>query len=93
MKHSNTSNIILSSNRNSSHLGDAAIPSLRTTAIPLREEFRCRRFWFFHHDTRAFTMSVSKGWGGGARGVLELAGREAFLVSEGCNKIINSIMV
>ena len=29
------------------------------TKIPIREEFRCRRFWFFYHDLRAFTTSVS----------------------------------
>ena len=31
----------------------------RGTAIPIREEFRCRRFWFFYHDLRALTTSVS----------------------------------
>ena len=30
----------------------------RTTIIPLREEFRLRRLWFFYHDVRAFTTSV-----------------------------------
>ena len=30
------------------------------TIIPIREEFRCRRFWFFYHDLRALTTSVSK---------------------------------
>lgn len=29
------------------------------TIIPIREEFRCRRFWFFYHDIRALTTSVS----------------------------------
>ena len=29
------------------------------TKIPIREEFRCRRLWFFYHDLRAFTTSVS----------------------------------
>lgn len=29
-----------------------------TTIIPMREEFRIRRLWFFHHDIRAFTTSV-----------------------------------
>lgn len=33
--------------------------SRRGTAIPIREEFRCRRFWFFYHDVRALTTSVS----------------------------------
>ena len=31
----------------------------RGTAIPIREEFRCQRFWFFYHDLRALTTSVS----------------------------------
>ena len=31
----------------------------RGTSIPIREEFRCRRFWFFYHDIRALTTSVS----------------------------------
>ena len=31
-----------------------------TTVIPIREEFRCTRFWFFYHDSRAFTTSVSR---------------------------------
>ena len=31
----------------------------RGTTIPIREEFRCRRFWFFYHDVRALTTSVS----------------------------------
>lgn len=31
----------------------------RGTSIPMREEFRCRRFWFFYHDIRALTTSVS----------------------------------
>ena len=31
----------------------------RGTAIPIREEFHCRRFWFFYHDLRALTTSVS----------------------------------
>ena len=30
-----------------------------STVVPIREEFRCRRFWFFYHDARAFTTSVS----------------------------------
>lgn len=34
--------------------------SRRGTAIPIREEFHCRRFWFFYHDLRALTTSVSK---------------------------------
>ena len=29
-----------------------------TTVVPIREEFRVRRLWFFHHDVRAFTTSV-----------------------------------
>ena len=29
------------------------------TVVPIREEFRCRRFWLFYHDLRAFTTSVS----------------------------------
>lgn len=29
------------------------------TAIPLREQCRIRRFFFFYHDIRAFTTSVS----------------------------------
>ena len=29
-----------------------------STVIPFREEIRVRRFWFFHHDLRAFTTSV-----------------------------------
>ena len=33
--------------------------SASNTIIPIREEFRCRRFWFFYHDLRAFTTSVS----------------------------------
>ena len=33
--------------------------SASNTTIPIREEFRCRRFWFFYHDLRAFTTSVS----------------------------------
>ena len=33
--------------------------SRRGTAIPIREEFHCRRFWFFYHDLRALTTSVS----------------------------------
>ena len=31
----------------------------RGTTIPIREEFRCQRFWFFYHDLRALTTSVS----------------------------------
>ena len=31
-----------------------------TTAIPIREEFRCRRSWLFYHDIRAFVTSVSE---------------------------------
>ena len=31
----------------------------RGTVIPIREEIRCRRFWFFYHDLRALTTSVS----------------------------------
>lgn len=31
--------------------------SRRGTAIPIREEFHCRRFWFFYHDLRALTTS------------------------------------
>ncbi len=30
-----------------------------TTVIPIREEFRCRRAWFFYHDIRALVTSVS----------------------------------
>ncbi len=30
-----------------------------TTVIPIREEFRCRRAWFFYHDLRALVTSVS----------------------------------
>ena len=30
-----------------------------STVVPIREEFRVRRFCFFHHDARAFTTSVS----------------------------------
>ena len=38
----------------------AGVPrELHTTAIPIREQFRIRRFWFFYHDLRAFTTSVS----------------------------------
>lgn len=33
--------------------------SASNTKIPIREEFRCKRFWFFYHDLRAFTTSVS----------------------------------
>ena len=29
------------------------------TAVPLREQCRIRRFFFFYHDIRAFTTSVS----------------------------------
>ena len=29
------------------------------TVVPIREEFRCRRFWFFYHDLKALTTSVS----------------------------------
>ena len=45
-----------------SHLGDVSVPGQLqlSTAIPIREEFRCRRWWFFYHDLRAFTTSVSK---------------------------------
>ena len=32
----------------------------RHTAIPLREQCRIRRFFFFYHDIRAFTTSVSE---------------------------------
>ena len=32
---------------------------LDSTVIPIREEFRIRRLWFFYHDLRAFTTSVS----------------------------------
>ena len=32
---------------------------LDSTVIPIREEFRFRRLWFFYHDLRAFTTSVS----------------------------------
>lgn len=28
------------------------------TVIPIREEFRCRRFWFFYHDIRSLATSV-----------------------------------
>lgn len=31
----------------------------RGTSIPIREEFRCQRFWLFYHDIRALTTSVS----------------------------------
>jgi hypothetical protein len=40
-------------------LGEDEDLSKRGTAIPIREEFRCRRFWFFYHDLRALTTSVS----------------------------------
>ena len=30
-----------------------------STDIPISQECRCRRFWFFYHDIRAFTTSVS----------------------------------
>ena len=33
--------------------------SKRGTTIPIREEIRCRRLWFFYHDLRALTTSVS----------------------------------
>lgn len=39
--------------------GRARARVVATTAIPIREEFRCRRLWFFYHDIRAFTTSVS----------------------------------
>jgi len=39
-------------------VGEGELANVRTTAIPLREQFRCRRLWFFHHDLRAFTTSV-----------------------------------
>ena len=42
-----------------SHLGGVEISGLCSTAIPFREQLRCRRFWFFYHDLRAFTTSVS----------------------------------
>lgn len=29
-----------------------------TLSIPIREEFRLTRLWFFYHDLRAFTTSV-----------------------------------
>lgn len=29
------------------------------TFIPIREEFRLKKLWFFYHDLRAFTTSVS----------------------------------
>ncbi len=29
-----------------------------TTVIPIREEFRCQRAWFFYHDIRALVTSV-----------------------------------
>ena len=45
--------------RHVSHLGDVAVPGAGSTALPIREQFRCRRFWFFYHDLRAFTTSVS----------------------------------
>lgn len=38
--------------------GDSA-QTLNTTAISIREEFHCKRSWFFYHDLRAFTTSVS----------------------------------
>ena len=31
----------------------------KNTVIPLREQCRLRRFWFFYHDRRALTTSVS----------------------------------
>lgn len=40
-----------------SHLGGASVPGLHSTAVPFREQFRCRRWWFFYHDIRAFTTS------------------------------------
>ena len=30
-----------------------------TTTIPIREQIRLRRLWFFYHDPRALTTSVS----------------------------------
>lgn len=38
--------------------GRARARVVATTAVPIREEFRCRRLWFFYHDIRAFTTSV-----------------------------------
>ena len=38
----------------------APVAGLDSTIIPIREEFRCRRLWFFYHDIRAFTTSVSE---------------------------------
>ena len=38
--------------------GFVAAPKTTSTVIPIREEIRLRRFWFFHHDLRAFTTSV-----------------------------------
>jgi len=38
----------------------APVAGLDSTVIPIREEFRCRRLWFFYHDIRAFTTSVSE---------------------------------
>ena len=36
----------------------AATTQTTSTVIPIREEIRLCRFWFFHHDLRAFTTSV-----------------------------------
>ena len=38
---------------------DSSESRLDSTVIPIREEFRVRRLWFFYHDLRAFTTSVS----------------------------------
>lgn len=38
---------------------DSPEAGLDSTVIPIREEFRFRRLWFFYHDLRAFTTSVS----------------------------------
>ena len=47
--------------KHASHLGDLTVPGQLqfSTVVPIREEFRCRRWWFFYHDIRAFTTSVS----------------------------------
>lgn len=42
-----------------SHLANVRVPGLHSTSVPIREQLRCKRWWFYYHDIRAFTTSVS----------------------------------
>lgn len=55
----NDSSVATSESGKEMQVSESATYLKRGTSIPIREEFRCRRFWFFYHDIRAFTTSVS----------------------------------